>query len=261
MDLADVNFTAAKQTFASITSGVMAMSRIPAPEFGVESLFYSLVDQFGADYWVYYSPLSNNFFLNKDATLTSLWINNGKALQKAKYSRSYASFIADPLHHNWGKLTRLELGYEVIVGNPDPGEKLGNVTFSDCADGSFYLLVRLVDAYGKEIVDLRIEMGGTENVKTGCAQAATYLSNSNLIDNEDYRASGGMTIKQSQEKYKDLYLRSISVVVEGGQTESANHRVKLYSARVGNIKLAELPWVRQVPDTLAQAGSAHAALH
>ena len=268
MDLSGVNFTLKDQTFASMSSAVIAMSRVTVDQFGVESLFYSLADERGGDYWVYFSPVSNSFFPDKEGvTLTSVRLEKATKLDQTKASRSYASFIAKPLQHRWGDVRKLQFDYEVVVGPSDSGyPEPDKLEFSDCINGSLYVLVNLVMKTGKggeqNAEKLKIYLGSADkNFKGGCEQAAKNLSHFNLIKNDEPRVDGVMTVKQSQDKYGDRYIRSVSMVVEQVAATPAHFKVRLYSAKVGNDKLAVFPQkpgeLRQLADLLASPTTKH----
>lgn len=248
VDVADVNFTAPDQTFAPINSVVMALSRRTEQDFGVENLFYSLADQLGGNYWVYFSAASNSYLPPKEGvTLTSIVSDKSLSpLDQARNDRSYASFIAEPLTLQWQDVRSLALAYDFVVGT------FHNLTFSDCANGSFYLRVALVSKDDTDPVEVKIYLGSTDNFRSGCDKAE--LSGVNLIKErpDDIRVAGGMTINQSQVKYGKLYVRSISVVVDqGGPEPIANYMVRLYNVRVNGIRLAGLIGVPGEPRQIA----------
>jgi hypothetical protein len=257
MDLTGVNFTLKEQTFASMSSAVIAMSRVTVDKLGVENLFYSLADERGGDYWVYFSPVSNSFFPDEDGvTLTSIWLDKATKLDQARNSRSYASFIAKPLQHRWGDVKKLRFVYEVIAGSSDSGyPEPAKLVFSDCIDGSFYVLVNLVKRGDKDeeqdAEKLKIYLGSVEkNFLSVCGQATKHLSGFNLVKNDELRVDGKMTVKESQKQYGDRYVRSISMVVEQVAAGPANFKVRLYDARVGDDKLAISP--QEEPSELRQ---------
>jgi hypothetical protein len=259
VDLADLNFTVADQTFQTMNSAILAMSTRTEVNFGVVNLFSHLAREFGqGDFWVYFSAApqrdsaasygdsaashgdsvpSYPYLPPKEGvTLTSMAIDASRPpIGQVRRTRSYASFIADPSSLRWRdvKLLRLVYDFDVVT--------IGDLVFSDCARGSFYLLVDLVNKAGDEKKELPIYLGSSDGFKSGCERAARQLNGRNLVKNQDPRVAGGMTIRGSQHRYGYLYVRSISVVVDRGEGDShANHRVRLYTAKVNGTWLAGL---------------------
>lgn len=238
VELTDVYFNVAGQTHSAMNSAIAAISTRREQDFGVEDLFYSLADDLDGNFWVYFSAASDSYFPPKEGvTLTSIVSDKSLSpLEQGRNSRSYASFIADPLTLQWQDVKKLKLAYDFVVG------PFGGLTFSDCAKGSFYLLVALVNEDGTDAAKLRIYLGSPDSFTSGCAKAAEELNDVNLIKkkNDEPRIEGGMTIKQSQAKYGKHYVRSISVVVDqGGPEPIANYKVRLYNITVNGTRLGE----------------------
>lgn len=113
--------------------------------------------------------------------------------------------------------------------------------FSDCSRGSFYLLVALEDKGGKDAKKLKIHLGSSErNYTSGCDEAADKLNEINLMKSDEPRIEEGISIKDSQKKYGDLDVRSISLVVDqGGPEPVANYKVRVHDIRMNGIRLAQ----------------------
>jgi hypothetical protein len=238
-ELTDVYFNATDQTHSAINSAIAAISTRQQQDFGVEHLFYSIAKELDGNFWVYFSAASHSYFPPKEGvTLTSIVSDKLSPLEQARNSRSYASFIADPLTLQWQDVTKLKLAYDFVVGPS------GGFTFSDCVKGSFYLRVALVNEDGTDATEVKIYLGSTDNFRSGCDKAAEQLNDVNLVNIKEksaneLRVAEGGSINKSQITYGKLYVRSISVVVDqGGPEPIANYKVRLYNVTVNGTRLA-----------------------
>jgi hypothetical protein len=186
---------------------------------------------------------------NGGVTLTSI-VTDGNLPpgEQARNDRSYATFIAQPLQLGWKDVTLLMLTYQFIVGKSFSGDpRVGDLTFSDCAGAAFRLEVALTTKDGVDVGSLILNLGSQNQFTSGCAAAATTLSDSNLVDNRDSRVDPSrllgqlasaccMTVKQSQGRYGNLFVRSISVVVDQGSSKTkANYQVNLVEGIVNGV--------------------------
>lgn len=191
---------------------------------------------------------------NGGVTLTSIVTDgNLTADEQARNDRSYAAFIAQPLQLRWKDVTLLMLTYEFIVGDSFSGDpRSGTLSFSDCAGAAFRLQVALTTKDGVDVGSLIVNLGSQNQFTGGCAAAATTLSASNLVDNRDPRVDPSlllgqlasaccMTVKQSQGRYGNLFVRSISVVVDQAifLTTPANYKVNLLEGVVNGIRATD----------------------
>ncbi|MEO8626662.1 MAG: hypothetical protein ABI612_00975 [Betaproteobacteria bacterium] len=147
----------------------------------------------------------------------------------------------------WKDVSTLQLDYDVITSaEPEPDDPLSNddprlkgLSFSDCANDAFYVLVALTDAEDKHARRLKIRLGTVHQFKDNCATAK--LSQNNLITDPEQRVEASnmsdlMTVQDSQKVLKDYYVRSISIVLDRGVpttgTNYSNYKVKLREATV-----------------------------
>ena len=122
------------------------------------------------------------------------------------------------------------------------------MSFSECTKSQLRLQVRLTDKAG--VVDaglLTINLGSPDLFTSGCAAAASKLSDTNLVLNPEKRVDPTglsglkccLTVQASQESSAgDLYVKWISLVVgpEPPDEHVANYKVVLLEGVVNGIK-------------------------
>jgi hypothetical protein len=187
---------------------------------------------------------------NKGVTLTSIVTDPMlRPLEQARNDRSYVSYIAPLMKLTWDEVTKLILEYDYVAAPAFSDDtRIGKLKFSDCAHGSFRVRVALVSRDGLDAGTLNIYLGSTEQFKAGCA--AVNLSKKNLMSETDdsaprvdattlhgkFTGPCCMTVKESKAAYGELYVRSISVVVDqGGVKPIADYKVELSDASVNGI--------------------------
>jgi hypothetical protein len=264
-----VKFMQAEQTFTLYDSAVAARSNRTEEEFGHEDVSYAVAKEFKKPFWVSFTAADEiyraipNMTKSADTallafklqrstkvpakhgiTLTS--IGSGDDIlprsERVRNDRSYASFIVKPKSLRRRDVDRLRLDYKFVTSKSSPSgdARLPPLPFSDCANGSFYVRVALTGKDGQDAGMLNIRLGSSEQFTSGCA--ANNLSGSDLMDNAEPRVSFSpvgskpaccMTIKQSKSDQGDLFVRSISVVLDQGSPKAlANYRVDLFEAAV-----------------------------
>jgi hypothetical protein len=146
----------------------------------------------------------------------------------------------------------LKLNYEVVVGlSPSGDSTLGDLTFSDCANGSIRVELELVKSDGTPAGTAKVYLGDDPytNFKSGCSEVYPPLSGANLVNNPDKRVdASGLTsyfdapccITFAKLKYGargNLLVRRIVLVVDQGQpsTSPANYKVRLLDGTVNGI--------------------------
>jgi len=241
-------FNGTDQTL-TIIQGIAILSLLADEEFGVENLGHALAQTSERDFWVGFSAALHE---SADALLTLSSIAADNTLPKPerlRNNRSYASFIARPNKLRWAGVKQLLIDYKVILDSSPSGDpRLPELKFSECANNSFYIKVDLTSDADKSPRFLIIRLGSeNDDFKSGCSLAS--LSTSNIILDTKPRVDASslgqpklMSVGDSQKRYGDLYIRSISVVVDRGTPQTnANYKVRLYRAMVNDVALSDRP--------------------
>jgi len=238
-----VSFTSTSEPYRAISKGL-----IPSKE-GTEFAFALQKAE--------YTPAVDGITLTSIATITGDATTDDKDAKKGdetlptderqRNDRSYASFIAVPGQLRWGSVGTLRLDYKFVVSESSPSgdPRLGNLKFQDCQNAAFYVLVALVDEKGDDVRKLKIRLGESDDFARLCA--GDVLSGKNLItENDDRRVDvSGLpgklfSVRATQDMFRDLYVRSISVVVDRGTPDSptneAHYKVELYEGNVEGVK-------------------------
>jgi hypothetical protein len=203
-----------------------------------------------------------DLFLNSIATLKQEDPNGmGDAglpvRERARNDRSYASFIAQPQTLRWKDVGSLRMQYEVTVGdNVSHDDRLDPMTFSDCSGSSLYVRVTLTDDQRKNAGDLLIRLGDSDDASKKCVTVhddnsiTTMLNGVDLVK-EDHKRRVDVsqitkkkndcckTLKETQEKYGRLFVRSISLVVDQGSNKKAHRQVVLHGGEINGIDLTK----------------------
>lgn len=249
-------FNVENQTLTLISS-LSLLSLLSVENFGVENLAYAQAgvarpDPYYKDRnpWVAFSTAGKDPDFGPGLiTLSS--IETDKALPKKdqfRNDRSYVSYVARPTTLRWREVNHLSLQYAVVTGNSASGDpRLGNLNFSNCANNSFYIKVALRDAEDQDAGYLVIRLG-TEQTQFSADCASVNWSETDFIHEKAPNRrvdaakikSGGdqkpMSVAESQstKRYGDLYVRSISFVVDKGTPPTkANYKVRVLGATVG----------------------------
>ena len=183
-------------------------------------------------------------------TLTSIATDAAlPELERARNDSAYVAFIPEPRSLRWKDVAVLQLKYALTTSPPlsDSGDpRLGDLAFVDCPAatvGVFRIEVALRDK--DDVTDvgrLVINLGNGGNLTANCGT----LSNVNLVDEGGARvdpsflsgslaSTNSMTVKQSQGKYGNLVVRSLTVVLDrgaGASNAADNYKVVLEQARV-----------------------------
>jgi hypothetical protein len=146
----------------------------------------------------------------------------------------------------------LKLNFEVVVGlSPSGDSTLGDLTFSDCANGSIRVELELVKSDGTPAGTAKVYLGDDPytNFKSGCSEVYPPLSGANLVNNPSKRVDASglvyglaepccITFKKLQYGARgNLLVRRIVLVVDQGQpsTSPANYKVRLLDGNVNGI--------------------------
>jgi hypothetical protein len=159
----------------------------------------------------------------------------------------------------------IKFSYEVVTGPSSSGDAtLGDLIFSDCANGSIRVELELVKSDGTPAGTAKVYLGDDPytQFKTGCSEVYPPLSGTNLVNNPQKRVDASGLVYGLAEPYLitfaklkygargNLLVRRIVLVVDQGHpsTSPANYKVRLLDANVnGTTALVAL----QVPTGFA----------
>jgi hypothetical protein len=271
-----VTYMLAGEKLSLTDSALAAMSGRPEEDLGVEEVFSSLSDKLSGDYWVWFSAADEEYravpYFEKSYKLDASSIpvrfglqrarrvraTDGVSLisigttaqgrgadsklpprEQARNQRSYASYIAEKDRLRWKEVSRIKLDYDYVVDGSDPEDpRIGKeIGFDDCQNGSFYVLVKLAEAGGKNPQQLHIYLGAEHSGLSKCFPAD--LSKKNLVKEDKPRVQmpdgSYVNVEQSQAgAYGGLFVRSISIVVDQGREPGTrkNYKVELRDANI-----------------------------